>query len=98
MTTDMKRPDLEGGRAESNADSTSCKVNPSTHQARVLQALQARPMSAAELQWELRIAHAPSVVRELVAKGYRIGKDDFPNPNPDSRCRTIQRYCLAEFE
>uniref|UniRef100_UPI00301E3215 hypothetical protein n=1 Tax=Staphylococcus aureus TaxID=1280 RepID=UPI00301E3215 len=58
--------------------------------------LRQRPMSAAELQWELPIADARAVVRNLICKGYRIEKQDHPSPNPDARCRKIRRYHLIE--
>ena len=96
MTADMKRPDLEGGRADGEAVSTICSVDPSTQCGMVLSALRSRPMSAAELQWELPIADARAVVRDLIDKGYRIEKHKHPNPNPDARCRTINRYHLIE--
>lgn len=95
MSTDMKKPAPARGRANSN---TTAKLDPTTQQWRVLQALRDRPMSAAELQWELRIAHAPSVVRELIAKGIPVKTLDYPNPNPDTRCKVIRRYCLVESE
>ncbi|MDN3523521.1 helix-turn-helix domain-containing protein [Halomonas ramblicola] len=62
----------------------------------VLSALRRRPMSAAELQWELPIADARAVVRDLIAKGYRIEKHDHPNPDLTARCRKIRRYHLVE--
>lgn len=96
MTTDMKKPGLVGGRGDRDADSTSCKVNPSTQQGMVLSALRRQPMSAAELQWDLPIADARAVVRDLIAKGFRIEKHDHPNPDLAARCRKIRRYHLVE--
>lgn len=98
MTTDMKNPGLVGDRGEGGAGSTICKVNPSTQQGMVLSALRRQPMSAAELEWDLPIADARAVVRDLKKKGYRIEPHDYPNPDLAARCRKIRRYHLVESE
>ena len=96
MTADMKRPGLGQGRVDGNAGSATSKVKPSTQCGMVLSALRRQPMSAAELQWQLPIADARAVVRDLINKGYRIEKHDHPNPDLASRCRKIRRYHLVE--
>jgi hypothetical protein len=50
-------------------------------------------MSAAELQWQLKIAHAPAAVRELRQKGYCITSERHPWPGRPGKW--IRRYCLA---
>ncbi|MCE8002158.1 helix-turn-helix domain-containing protein [Billgrantia ethanolica] len=89
----MKKPGLGGGRVNSES---LCKVKPNTQQWLVLEQLRQRPMSAAELQWSLPIADARAVVRDLIAKGYRI--DKHPHPNPSEHGRPIQRYHLVESQ
>lgn len=96
MTANVERPDLEGGRA--NQETPCSKVEPSTQCGMVLSALRRRPMSAAELQWQLPIADARAVVRDLIGKGYHIEKHDHPNPDLAARCRKIRRYHLVEPE
>lgn len=93
MSTDMERPGLGEGRVNSN---TTAKPHPSTQGGRVLHALRQQPMSAAELQWRLKIAHAPAVVRDLRRKGFPIVTERYPHP---SRPReTIKRYRLVESQ
>ncbi|MCE8050266.1 hypothetical protein HOP61_03030 [Halomonas daqingensis] len=91
MNANMEKPDLGGGRANSEL---LCKVKPNTQQEMVLQQLRQHPMSAAELQWSLPIADARAVVRDLRNKGYAIQTVIFPHPSePKGR---IKRYCLVE--
>jgi hypothetical protein len=90
MSTFEEKPDFGGGRATSNIAS---KSNLTGQQARVLEALCQQPMSAAELQWELRIAHAPAAIRYLRRRGFCIALEQHPHP-----CRPgkwIKRYRLA---
>lgn len=89
----MKKPGLGGGRVNSES---ICNVKPNTQQGMVLQQLRQRPMSAAELQWSLPIADARAVVRDLIAKGYRIDKRQHSNPSEHGR--PIQRYHLVESQ
>jgi hypothetical protein len=96
MTANVERPDLGGDRA--NQEMPYSKVDPSTQCGMVLSTLRRQPMSAAELQWHLPIADARAVVRDLIAKGYRIEKRDHPNPDLAARRRKIRRYHLVEPE
>lgn len=90
MTIDVKTPAPARGQAPSNTTHT---VDPTTHAGRVLQALRERPMSAAELQWKLSIAHAPAAVRELRQKGISIDSERHPWPGRPGKW--IKRYRLA---
>lgn len=69
-------------------------VDPNTQAGRVLHALRQQPMSAAEIQWGLRIAHAPAAVRYLRARGYQITSVKHPRPSG----QPIQRYHLIETD
>ncbi|PXX97358.1 helix-turn-helix domain-containing protein [Halomonas sp. LBP4] len=88
MTT-MKKP---RGQAGANSNSKA-QIDPTSHMGRVLAALQQGPMSAAELQWGLRIAHAPAAVRDLRRKGIRIDGRDHPHPSRPGE--KIKRYHLV---
>lgn len=91
MSAIVKKPDLGGGRANSES---LCKVKPNTQQGMVLEQLRQHPMSAAELQWTLPIADARAVVRDLRNKGYAIQTVIYPHPTePKAR---IKRYRLVE--
>ncbi|XGA78584.1 hypothetical protein OR573_08575 [Halomonas sp. CH40] len=83
----------ESRTLEHQLPTTPCgKVKPNTQQCMVLELLRRQPMSAAELQWELPIADARAVVRDLRAKGYDIQTEIHPHPGEPKR--RIKRYRL----
>ncbi|WP_141246995.1 helix-turn-helix domain-containing protein [Halomonas salipaludis] len=82
-----------GEQTRANSNITS-QVEPATHAGRVLVALRAGPQSAAELQRNLEIAHAPAAVRELRQKGFSIVSERHPWPGRPGKW--IKRYRLAD--
>ncbi|WP_110647549.1 helix-turn-helix domain-containing protein [Salinicola peritrichatus] len=93
MRVETKKPGLSPGRAHSN---TVAELDPTTQTGRVLEALRRHPMSAAELQWDLRIAHAPAAIRDLRNRGFTIVTEWHPQPaKPKAK---IKRYRLVETE
>ncbi|MCL7940696.1 helix-turn-helix domain-containing protein [Halomonas sp. ATCH28] len=88
----------EEGRDQSKVKRTETrgsaryKINPTSQKGRVLLALSERAKSSAELQWELRIAHAPSVIRDLRKAGIHIVSESHPWPSRPGK--TISRYRL----
>ncbi len=91
MSEPMKKPDRGGSQAISKS---LAKPDTTTQAGQVLEALERQPMSAAELQWGLRIAHAPAAVRDLRKKGYSIVTEWHPHPSrPGKR---VKRYRLLE--
>lgn len=100
MAVQIKTPDL---RERQGADDAvldhrrlACdrRVKSNTQQGMVLELLRQQPMSAGELQWNLPIADARAVVRELRGKGYRIDLVKHPR----AKGHPVQRYHLIEMD